>query len=81
MAAATTLGADLLTPVPARLRFGVDVYDSKFRSPRARRKSVRRGDLLDRLERERACPLVLLRAPAGYGKTTLLMQWADENER
>ena len=81
MAAATTLGADLLTPVPARLRFGVDVYDSKFRSPRARRKSVRRGDLLDRLERERACPLILLRAPAGYGKTTLLMQWAEENER
>ncbi len=68
----------LLTPVPARLRFGVDLPDPKFRSPRAGKRSVRRGDLLARLEQERDCPLILLRAPAGYGKTTLLTQWAQE---
>ena len=81
MAAATTLGADLFTRVPSRLRFGVDVRDPKFRAPRASRRSVRRGDLLARLAQDRDCPLILLRAPAGYGKTTLLTQWAQENER
>ena len=81
MAAATTLGADLLTPVPARLRFGIDAPRAKFSAPRTRRHSVRRGDLLERLAKERDCPLILLRAPAGYGKTTLLSQWAQENER
>ncbi len=81
MAAATTLGADLMTPMPARLRFGVDLPHPKFRSPRVRRQSVRRGDLLNRLQQDRDCPLILLRAPAGYGKTTLLAQWAHEDER
>lgn len=81
MAAATTLGADLPTSVPTRLHFGVDVPDPKFTSPRVRRRSVRRTNLLGRLAQERDCPLILLRAPAGYGKTTLLTQWAQENDR
>jgi LuxR family transcriptional regulator, maltose regulon positive regulatory protein len=84
MAAATIPGAELRAPsvpVPVSVRFGVDRPDPKFRSPRAGRRSVRRSDLLDRLEQERDCQMVLLRAPAGYGKTTLLAQWAQENER
>jgi LuxR family maltose regulon positive regulatory protein len=81
MAAATTLGADLLMPVPARLRFGIDLPDLKLRTPREGRRCVRRAALLGRLDQERDCPLILLRAPAGYGKTTLLTQWVLENER
>ncbi|HXD68119.1 MAG TPA: hypothetical protein VNV17_26060, partial [Solirubrobacteraceae bacterium] len=81
MAAATTLGADLSSPVPTRLRFGVDVSHPKFTPPRMGRRSVRRTNLLGRLAQEHDCPLILLRAPAGYGKTTLLTQWAQENER
>jgi LuxR family maltose regulon positive regulatory protein len=68
-------------PVPTRLRFGVDVPDPKFRPPPVRRKSVRRGELLRRFDEERECPLIVVQAPAGYGKTTLLAQWAQENER
>ena len=49
--------------------------------PRTRRDSVRRTELLRRLEDARSRPLVLLTAPAGYGKTTLLTQWAEEDPR
>jgi LuxR family transcriptional regulator, maltose regulon positive regulatory protein len=80
MAAATTLGHHVLTGAPARLRFGADLPHRKFRSPATRTGSVRRAELLGRLERERERPLILLRAPAGYGKTTLLQQWAQESE-
>jgi LuxR family transcriptional regulator, maltose regulon positive regulatory protein len=79
MAAATT--PDLLTRAPARSRRGVDLPDPKFRSPRVGRQSVRRSDLLGRLEQASDCPLILVRAPAGYGKTTVLTQWAQANER
>ena len=33
--------------------------------------------LLDRLVREDSCPIVSVVAPPGYGKTTLLSQWAE----
>jgi LuxR family transcriptional regulator, maltose regulon positive regulatory protein len=39
--------------------------------------SIRRTELLKRLELGRGCPLILLTAPAGYGKTTLLKQWVE----
>ena len=68
-----------LAPTPVRL--GFDRSDPKFRPPKARRDSVRREDLLARLEQERCRPLILLTAPAGYGKTTLLAQWAAESSR
>jgi LuxR family maltose regulon positive regulatory protein len=66
---------------PAPLRFGFDRPDPRFTPPKARQDSVRRDDLLDRLERERCRPLILLTAPAGYGKTTLLAQWTAESSR
>src|ERR1700749_1030431 len=81
MAAATILGPVPTRPAPTRLRFGVDVPDPKFSPPLRRRPSVRRGELLRRLGEDRECPLILVQAPAGYGKTTLLAQWAQENER
>lgn len=51
---------------------------TKLRIPSPPRHGVRRARLLDALTR--AIPrykLVLLSAPAGYGKTTLLAQWAQ----
>ena len=42
---------------------------------------VPRTRLLRRLRAGAATPIVLLRAPAGYGKTTLLAQWAAGGQR
>jgi LuxR family maltose regulon positive regulatory protein len=41
--------------------------------------SIRRSSLIDRLVRSVSCPVVSVVAPAGYGKTTLLAQWAERN--
>lgn len=50
---------------------------TKLQIPPQPRRTVRRGRLIDALEREIAhYKLILLSAPAGYGKTTLLSQWA-----
>ena len=50
---------------------------TKLRIPPLPHQAVRRARLIDALER-RICEskLVLISAPAGYGKTTLLAQWA-----
>lgn len=49
----------------------------KYRIPRSRRDAVARSDLLARtLEQAPMARLVLLQAPAGFGKTTLLVQLA-----
>ena len=42
---------------------------------------MQRFGLIDTLERESARPLVLLSAPAGYGKTIVLQQWEAVSER
>jgi LuxR family transcriptional regulator, maltose regulon positive regulatory protein len=47
----------------------------------ASRTVVSRPRLLRQLLDNRSKPLVLLCAPAGYGKTTLLEQWAADDER
>src|SRR3954470_4677972 len=56
------------------------VLGTKLRPPRPRRRLVQRARLTDRM---RADPrLVLVAAPAGFGKTTLLAQWlAAESSR
>ncbi|MGZ4173068.1 MAG: LuxR C-terminal-related transcriptional regulator [Solirubrobacteraceae bacterium] len=46
-----------------------------------REEFVDRSELLSRLDGARARPLVLLTAPAGYGKTTLLTQWSEQDDR
>jgi LuxR family maltose regulon positive regulatory protein len=78
---ATTLDDRSLSVEHARLRFATGLPEPSVGPPKVRQDSVRRADLLRRLEDERARPLVLLTAPAGYGKTTLLMQWARESGR
>jgi LuxR family transcriptional regulator, maltose regulon positive regulatory protein len=56
-----------------------DLVMSKLRRPRTRPGSVRRSPLIGRLARGDSCPIVSVVAPAGYGKTTLLSQWAERN--
>jgi len=65
-------------------RAGTPAFDfvvSKLRSPPTRAGTVPRSTLIDRLEREDSRPIVSVVAPAGYGKTTLLSQWAGRNGR
>jgi LuxR family transcriptional regulator, maltose regulon positive regulatory protein len=52
---------------------------SKLRRPSARPGTVRRSLLIERLARGDPRPVVRVVAPAGYGKTTLLAQWAERN--
>jgi LuxR family transcriptional regulator, maltose regulon positive regulatory protein len=42
---------------------------------------VARGRLIERLADARDLPLALVVAPAGYGKTTALSEWAEEDPR
>ena len=63
-------------------RAGTPAFDfvvSKLRTPLTRPGTVPRSSLIDRLEREDSRPVVSVVAPAGYGKTTLLSQWAERN--
>jgi LuxR family maltose regulon positive regulatory protein len=61
--------------VPAQPAF--DLTESKLRPPAARPGIVPRAALLDRLTTGPATPVISVVAPAGYGKTTLLAQWAE----
>src|SRR5271165_664350 len=57
----------------------VEFAASKLRRPVVRPDSVRRLALIDRLTQGRSFPVMSVVAPAGYGKTTLLAQWAERN--
>ncbi|MDU8923635.1 HTH-type transcriptional regulator MalT [Pasteurellaceae bacterium LIM206] len=50
---------------------------TSFRLPH----SIERQRLLNLLSNAQAYPLVLVNAPAGYGKTTLISQWASKQPR
>jgi LuxR family maltose regulon positive regulatory protein len=58
-----------------------DALVGKLRIPSVRPGSVRRVALNERLAREVSRPIVSVVAPAGYGKTTLLAQWAEHSGR
>jgi LuxR family transcriptional regulator, maltose regulon positive regulatory protein len=49
--------------------------------PRLRRGTLRRERLVRRLAQTTHVPLVLVGAPAGYGKTTLLTHWLEDDPR
>jgi LuxR family maltose regulon positive regulatory protein len=68
--------ADLLHPAAGPL---FDLLVSKLRRPVVRSGTVGRSSLLERLTRDMPCPIVSVVAPPGYGKTTLLSQWAERN--
>src|SRR6478752_2411186 len=60
---------------------GYDLVASKLRRPVVRPGTVRRLPLTERLARGDARPVVSVVAPPGYGKTTLLSQWAERNSQ
>src|SRR5712672_2087240 len=63
-------------------RAGGPVFDltaSKLRRPLVRHGTVRRSPLVERLAHGDRRPIVSVVAPPGYGKTTVLAQWAERN--
>jgi len=56
-----------------------DLVVSKLHRPLVRPGTVPRSALLERLTRGDRHPIVSVAAPAGYGKTTLLSQWAERH--
>jgi LuxR family transcriptional regulator, maltose regulon positive regulatory protein len=56
-----------------------DLFASKLRRPALRPGTVRRSLLIERLAHGDPRPIVSVVAPPGYGKTTLLSQWAERN--
>ena len=58
-----------------------DLLKAKYRASRRADDAVCRTELLHRLGEARDRPLVLVVAPAGYGKTTLLAQWSERDGR
>src|SRR5690349_22344691 len=57
-------------------RLGFPLPESKFHPPGVRPGIVFRTALVERLAATRA-PVITVAAPPGYGKTTLMAQWAD----
>ena len=60
-------------------RLGLDLLASKVRRPPVRPGTVSRPFLIERLRGDDRCPIVSVVAPPGYGKTTLLAQWAERS--
>ena len=58
-----------------------DLLASKLRRPEVRPGAVRRLAVIERLTRGDPRPIVSVVAPPGYGKTTLLSQWAERDGR
>jgi LuxR family transcriptional regulator, maltose regulon positive regulatory protein len=71
-----TAGAARAAPAPA-----LDIAESKIRVPPLRPGLVSRTALVNRLRANGASPVVAITAPGGYGKTTLLAQWAARDAR
>jgi LuxR family maltose regulon positive regulatory protein len=75
---AHTARSGRLELVPQEQQF--DFLESKVQVPVLRPGTVSRTALVNRL-RATTIPVVTVVAPAGYGKTTLLSQWADRDAR
>jgi LuxR family transcriptional regulator, maltose regulon positive regulatory protein len=58
-----------------------DLVVSKLRRPPARPGTVSRAALVERLAQDDLGRVVSVVAPAGYGKTTLMSEWAERDSR
>lgn len=58
-----------------------DLIPSKTARPHSRAGVVTRHSVIERLARGEIRPIVSVVAPAGYGKTTLLTEWAQDDGR
>ena len=56
-----------------------ELIATKLLRPLVRPGTIRRSSLPERLARDDSHPIVSVVAPAGYGKTTLLSQWAEND--
>jgi LuxR family maltose regulon positive regulatory protein len=79
---------DVVTDAPARTASrpspepAFELLESKLRPPRVRDGTVPRETLIGLLEeRSGAMPIVFLSAGPGWGKTTLLAEWASRSRR
>ncbi len=68
-------------PRPPHGDLPVEILESKLYKPTIRPGVVSRPQLLARLHAARTLPIVAVVAPAGYGKTTLLALWAEDDDR
>ena len=62
-------------------RSPLDITEAKLLRPPRRLGTVNRPALVDRLIDSRTITLIAIVAPAGYGKTTLLSDWAERDGR
>jgi LuxR family maltose regulon positive regulatory protein len=67
--------------VEAPAQHEVPLFESKLTAPLHQMGSVPRTGLVNRLRAARTARLVLVSAPAGYGKTTLVAEWARRDGR
>ena len=58
-----------------------EIFESKLHRPLVRPAIVPRTELVDRLLDAAHVPVVSIVGPPGYGKTTLLSQWAERKGR
>ena len=57
----------------------MDLLQTKFHKPQIEKTHYCYREFLKNLDREERTPVWLLSAPAGYGKSSLLAQWIDQN--
>ena len=74
------MNGDSREEAPRAAELDASLLDAKLSVPQPRRGSVSRAPLIE-TARSSDCRVVGLTAPAGYGKSTLLAQWAVAEDR
>src|SRR3954452_14731954 len=57
------------------------LIESKLHPPALREGTVSRSAVIERIRAQAGAAVVTITAPAGYGKTTLLREWAGLDDR